>query len=52
MRRIDARTVRSSRRLSIANDGSEPQVCGVKVSIVILFVNKTLKYSCFLMGMS
>ena len=43
MRKIDARTVRSSGSLSIANDGSKPQFYRVKVPITLLFVDETIK---------
>ena len=39
---IYARAVRSSGSFSIANDGSEPQFCRIKVSISLLFVNETI----------
>ena len=38
MRKTDARTVRSSGSLSIANDGSEPQFSHVKVPITVVVV--------------
>ena len=49
MRKTDARTVRSSGSLSIANDGSEPQFGRVKVPITLLFVDEPIKcgYSFF-----
>ena len=43
MRKTDARTVCSSRSLSIANDGAEPQFCRIKVPITLLFVDETIK---------
>ena len=43
MRKTDARTVRSSGSLSVANDGSETQFGRIKVPITLLFVDETIK---------
>ena len=57
MLKTDARTVRSSGSLSIANDSSEPQFGRVKVPITLLFVDETIKcvvvvFFIFLIGTS
>ena len=43
MSKTDARMVRSSGSLSIANDGSKPQFGRVKVPTTHLFVDETIK---------
>ena len=46
MRKTDARTVRSSGSLSVANDDSEPAFGRVKVPITLLFMDEIRKCGC------